>query len=102
MTRQASFAADGCKVVATPAAALTAAGAADEVMIIGGGRIYDLFLSKARRLYLTRVHADIDGDTFFPDIDAADWQLIDSEARPADASNEFAFDFRIYERTARS
>ena len=57
---------------------------------------------KARRLYLTRVHADIDGDTFFPSIDAADWQLIGGEARVADASNEYPFDFRVYERTVRS
>ena len=102
MSRQSSFTADGCDVVTTPATALTAAGAAEEVMIIGGGRIYEMFLPKARRLYLTRVHADIDGDTFFPNIDAADWQLIGSEARVADASNEFAFDFRVYERTVRS
>jgi len=102
MSRQAGFSADGCDVVTTPAAALAAAGVADEVMIIGGGRIYEMFLPKARRLYLTRVHADIDGDTFFPSIDTADWKLIGSEAREADASNEFAFDFRIYERTVHS
>jgi len=102
MSRHAGFTADGCDVVTTPAAALTAAGAADEVMIIGGGRIYEMFLPKARRLYLTRVHADIDGDTFFPSIDTADWQLIGSEAREADASNEFAFDFRVYERPVHS
>jgi len=102
MTRQTSFTADGCDVVTTPAAALTAAGAADEVMIIGGGRIYEMFLPKARRLYLTRVHTDTDGDTFFPAIDAADWQLMSSEPRAADAVNEVAFDFRVYERTARS
>ena len=102
MSRQSSFAADGCDVVTTPAAALTAAGAADEVMIIGGGRIYDMFLPKARRLYLTRVQADIDGDTFFPSVDVADWQLLSSEPHAADAVNEYAFDFRVYERTVRS
>ena len=102
MSRQSSFTADGCDVVTTPAAALAAAGAAEEVMIIGGGRIYEMFLPKARRLYLTRVHADIDGDTFFPAIEATDWQLLDSEARVADASNEYAFDFKVYERTVRS
>jgi dihydrofolate reductase len=102
MSRQSSFAADGCDVVTTPAAALTAAGAADEVMIIGGGRIYEMFLPKARRLYLTRVHADIDGDTFFPAMDAADWQLLSSESRTADERNEYAFDLRVYELRARS
>lgn len=102
MSRQSSFAADGCDVATTPAAALAAAGAADEVMIIGGGRIYEMFLPKARRLYLTRVHADIDGDTFFPNINAADWQLISREARTADEMNEYPFDLRVYERTVHS
>ncbi len=102
MTRQSNYAADGCDVVTTPAAALAAAGAADEVMVIGGGHIYEMFLPKAGRLYLTRVHASIDGDTFFPAVDAADWQLVSSEARVADASNDYAFDVRVYERTERS
>lgn len=102
MTRQSNYAADGCDVVTTPAAALAAAGAADEVMVIGGGHIYEMFLPKAGRLYLTRVHASIDGDTFFPAVDAADWQLVSSEARVADASNDYAFDVRVYERTGRS
>ncbi len=102
MTRQSDYAADGCDVVTTPAAALAAAGAADEVMVIGGGHIYEMFLPKAGRLYLTRVHASIDGDTFFPAVDAADWQLVSSEARVADASNDYAFDVRVYERTGRS
>jgi dihydrofolate reductase len=100
LTRQDGFAATGCEVVASPAAALTAAGDAEEIMIIGGSQIYDLFLPKAARLYLTRVHADIDGDAFFPELDAAEWQLIASEAHAADDANDFAFEFRTYERTA--
>ena len=45
----------------------------DEVMVIGGAQIYALCLPDADRLYLTRVHGDVDGDTFFPALDADDW-----------------------------
>lgn len=101
ITRQAGFPADGCDVVASPAAALRAAGDATEIMIIGGSQIYDLFMPKAGRLYVTRVQTEIDGDAFFPAINEADWELVDSESYEASDANEFAFDFRTYERRDR-
>lgn len=102
LTRQAGFAADGCDVVASPAEALAAAAEAEEVMIIGGGQIYELFLPKASRLYVTRVQASIDGDAFFPGIDETTWQLVDRVPHAADDANEYAFEFRTYERRGRS
>jgi dihydrofolate reductase len=98
LTRQAGFVADGCDVVATPAEALAVAAVADEIMIIGGSQVYELFLPKANRLYFTRVHADIDGDAFFPALDEAAWRLVDSKTHTADSANQFAFEFRDYER----
>ena len=89
-------------MVASPAAALDVAGHAEEIMIIGGGQIYDLFLPKAGRLHVTRVHTEIEGDAFFPEIDAGSWKLVDSEAFAASEANEFAFEFRTYERKDRS
>lgn len=101
ITRQPDFSADGCDVVASPAAALDVAGDAEEVMIIGGSQIYELFLPKAGRLHITRVRAEIEGDAFFPSIDEADWELVESESHEASEANEFAFDFRTYERKDR-
>ena len=102
ITRQADYDAQGCDVAASPADALCLAGDADEIFIIGGSEIYSLFLPKAGRLYLTRVHAEIEGDAFLPDIRERDWQLTDSEAHEADDVNQFAFEFRTYARTGRS
>jgi len=102
ITRQSGFSAAGCDVVVSPAAALAASGDADEIMIIGGSQIYDLFLPKAGRLYVTRVHTEIEGDAFFPDIAAGDWALVATEVHAASEVNEFAFDFRTYERKAGS
>jgi dihydrofolate reductase len=100
ITRQIGFSADGCDVVASPAAALDVAGDAEEIMIIGGSQIYDLFLPKAGRLHVTRVQAEIEGDAFFAEINDSDWRLVDSESHDADEANEFAFEFRTYERRA--
>ena len=98
VTRQADFVADGCDVVASFAEAIDAAGDAGEIMIIGGSQIYDLFLPQASRLYITRVHAEIEGDAFFPGIDETLWQLVSSEEHEADASNQYPFAFMSYER----
>lgn len=97
VTRQSGFAAAGCAVVASVDEAIAAADDAPEIMIIGGSEIYALFMPCAERLYLTRVHATVDGDAFFPELDDS-WHLVSDEARRADASNEFDFSLRCYER----
>jgi dihydrofolate reductase len=50
------------------------------------------------RLYLTRVHAQIEGDTRLPEIDWEQWQLVSSEPHTRDASNEFDFTFEVFDR----
>ena len=102
VTRKPDFVANGCDVVASPAAALEAAGDAQEIMVIGGSQIYELFLPKARRLYLTRVHAEIEGDAHLPELRHDDWFLVSRESHSADDTNEYPFEFRIYERKDRS
>lgn len=101
VTRQPNFQADGCELAASlPAACgLASAGATNEAFIIGGAEIYRQALPLASRLYLTRVHATIAGDKFFPDYAASDWQLASSESFPADENNEYATTFEIHERT---
>jgi len=98
ITRQAGFVAEGCDVVASPAAALEVAGDAAEIMIIGGSQIYELFMPKSTQLHVTQVHAEIDGDAFFPRIDENEWRLTETEAFAASEANEFAFEFRTYAR----
>jgi len=98
ITRQADFVAEGCDVVASLEDAAAAAGDDEEVMIIGGSQIYLLALPMAERLYLTRVHAEVDGDTFFPEIDETQWRLIIDEPHEADERNEYPYSFRVFER----
>lgn len=102
MTRQADFAAAGCTVVVSQQAALAAAAGAAEIMVIGGGQLYELFLPQAQRIYLTRVHTEVDGDAFFPALDDAVWQLTAEEQHEADEHNAHAFVLQRYERMRQS
>jgi dihydrofolate reductase len=54
---------------------------ADEIMIIGGAALYDALLPRADRIYLTEIHEAVEGDTFFPDFDKAEWQEVEREDR---------------------
>jgi len=94
------FGADGCLVVRSIDAALAAAaeGGADELMIAGGASVYAQLLPRADRLYLTWVHAAIDGDTRFPDFDADAWRETSREERPADEKNPHSVSFVVLER----
>lgn len=98
ITRQDGFAADGCDVVGSLDGAIAVAGDVDEIMIIGGSQIYALALPLAERLYITRVHADVEGDASFPAVDATRWSLVADEQHHADERNEFDFSFRVYDR----
>ncbi|MCI0334671.1 MAG: dihydrofolate reductase [Planctomycetes bacterium] len=72
----------------------------DEAFIIGGAELYQAALSHAKRLYLTRVHADVTGDTFFPTVSWDDWRLVETLDSDADGKNEHPHTFQIYERVA--
>jgi dihydrofolate reductase len=89
---------DGCEVVDTPDAAIRLAGDAEEVMVIGGGGVYSQMLSMADRIYMTRIDATFDGDTFFPELNDDEWQVVDCVDFPADESRQFGFSFVTLDR----
>ncbi len=98
MTRDQDWQHEGCTVVHDVEAALAAAGDAPEIAIIGGAEIYAAFLPLAHRIELTRVRAEIDGDTLFPAFEGPDWRLAQSTHHPADAEHAHAMDFETWER----
>jgi dihydrofolate reductase len=93
VSRQPGLGIDGCVVVPSLDAALEAAGEADEACVIGGAEIYRLALPLAEMLHVTRVHATVGADTFFPVIDAADWEEISREECPADERHAYPYSF---------
>lgn len=98
LSRQNGLDIAGCEVVNTVDAALAAAGDVDEVMVIGGGEIYRQFLPMADRIYLTRVQAEVDGDTRFPELDMDEWDVTAVAEYPAIGDREFAFDIETLDR----
>lgn len=102
ITRQEGYVADGCDVVDSPMAAIEAAGDAAEIMIIGGSHIYEAFLPKADRIYLTRVHAEVAGDAFLPELQADEWSADSTENHAADDTNDFETEFAVLNRKAGS
>jgi len=71
----------------------------DEVFIIGGGSIYKQFMPYSNKLYITRIDADIEGDTYFTDIDEDEWTIMFKERHEKDEKNQYNYTYEIYERT---
>ncbi len=100
VTRQEGYSAPGAEVVpGVDEAVKLASTSSDEVFIIGGGQLYGYGMEIADRLYLTRVHTEIDGaDAFFPDVDFLEWRLVSSVKHPADERHAHAFTQMVFER----
>lgn len=98
VTHRPGYAAPGCRVVHSLEEAFAAADGADEIFVIGGGELYAQTLDRADRLYLTRVHARVEGETRFPDFDADAWREIARVRHEADERHAYAFSFATLER----
>ena len=103
LTRSGRVPFAGMQSVETLEQALFVAGLeqADELCVIGGGEVFALALPQATRMHLTWVDTTVEGaDAFFPRFDPNEWRELSREAHPADARNEFAFEFADFERIA--
>jgi dihydrofolate reductase len=93
ITRQPGYLATGATVVDSLDAAISVAGDTAEVCVIGGAEVYRLALPRAGLIHLTRIHARVPADTYFPELDAAQWREVDREDRPADEKHAYAYSF---------
>lgn len=101
VTRQRGLELPGAIVVNSLNEALAVAGDAVEVCVIGGAEIYALALPLADTVHLTRVHATVDADTYFPALDPAQWQQVACEERAADERHAHGFAFVELRRASR-
>lgn len=100
ITRNADWHADGVITAHSLDEALVAAGAVDEVMIIGGGHLYAEALPKATRLYLTQIDLDaMEADTWFPEYSPEQWHLVHEDLHQPDDKNPHAYCFQTLERS---
>jgi dihydrofolate reductase len=98
VSKDNTYQAQDAVVVDSIDAALHAAGNVEEVMIIGGASLYEQTLPQASRLYMTIVHAEVQGDAWFPEFDTSQWREIHREEHEADEKNPYACSFVILER----
>jgi dihydrofolate reductase len=91
-----SYAPPGAEVFGDLESALAAC--PDGCFVIGGGVTYEQALPLADRVYATRVHAEVDGDTFFPELPPGEWRCV-WESDPVE-ENDHAYTFRLYERAS--
>lgn len=70
----------------------------EEIVLLGGGELFKQYLPKADKLYLTQIQAEIEGDTFFPELNWNEWKIEYDEYRQADENNVYDLRFLILVR----
>ena len=100
ITRRDDWQAEGVVKVKSLEEALQAAEQTDakEAFIIGGGEIFRQSFPMADKIYITRVHTQLDGDAFFPEIKEGEWQLFSNLDCSADARHAYAYSFQLWKR----
>jgi len=99
ITRQSDFEFEGAKVANSIDEAIALCDQDDCPFITGGAEIYRLALPLVNEIQLTRVHKEIEGDTFLPEIDWNQWNLVSSKRHEKDKKNEVDYSFEIYQRS---
>jgi len=97
ITRQ-NITVEGCEVVNSIEAALALCKGEDEVFIVGGAEIYRQAMHLTDRIYLTIVHQQFEGDSFFPEIDKSVWHEVSREDYEPDEKNSLPYSFITYEK----
>ncbi len=106
ITRNRDFAPKGAIAVESVEQALKVAAdcalarASNEIMVIGGAEIYTQLMPHAKRIYLTRVHAEPEGDIRFPDFDAGNWREVESVYHPREADDQHDYTLLRLERNS--
>lgn len=104
ITNNKNYSANGIKVATSLddalkiAEAITLIDGKEEVMVIGGAGVYALCLPRADRLYYTKVHAAVNGDAFFPEVNWKEWKLISQEDYKSSEKNPYDYSFCVYEK----
>ena len=98
MTRDLGYESPGVVVVHSFDQAVAACEDQQEAFVIGGEAVFREALPRSQRLYLTRVHKNVEGDAYFPEAELAGWKLLQQERHPEGDKNDYPFTFCVYER----
>ncbi|NYT46409.1 MAG: type 3 dihydrofolate reductase [Candidatus Methanofishera endochildressiae] len=98
ISRNPDYLQPGCLVFNDIDSALTSCTDIEEVFVIGGATLYEATLARADRLYITEIQKEFSGDTWFPEINQEQWQVVSREDINNDSSVDFSYSFMVYER----
>ncbi|GAE27439.1 dihydrofolate reductase [Halalkalibacter wakoensis JCM 9140] len=98
LTRDEQYEAEGCEIVHSVEEVLQIASSEDECFVIGGTEVFKLFWNHVDKLYVTHIDESFEGDTYFPEISAHEWEIVSVEKGMVDDKNKYDHEFRLYER----
>jgi dihydrofolate reductase len=98
ITRNPDYVAEGAEIARSVDEALALCAGEPEVSIIGGGQVYEQAMSRTDRVYLTRIHLDVEGDTFLPDLPAEQWREVERRAFDKGERDDAAFTLVVLDR----
>lgn len=100
ITRNPDYQVEGCLAVSSleEAFQLSKEQQQEEVFVLGGGEIYQQAMDLVDRIYLTEIHGEFEGDTFFPEINTAIWKEVKRDEHGADEKNPYSYAFVVLER----
>jgi len=99
LSRDQGFRSPGCTIFHDLDTALEYCRDRDETFIMGGADLFQLTIGRVARIYLTEVHARVDGDTYFPQFNRREWRELSREDHPADDKNEYPYSFVVLDRS---
>lgn len=98
ITRNMDYVAEGAEIVRSVDEALAVCAGEPEVSIIGGGQVYAQAMDRTDRIYLTRIHLDVEGDTFLPELAAEEWVEVERRAFEKGERDDAAFALVVLDR----
>jgi dihydrofolate reductase len=98
LTRDRRYIQDGCFIAHSLEEVLDMTKGEQETFVIGGAEVYSMFLPYAKKLYMTYIDHEFQGDTYFPEIDYDEWKLVSKVMGEKNEKNPYHYFFQVYER----
>lgn len=98
LTKQKDFTFNGCEIAHSIDDVFKLCKNEQEVFIFGGEQIYSMFLPYIEKIYMTKIHHEFEGDTFFPEVNVEEWNEVSVIKGVTNNKNPYEYYFHIYER----
>ncbi|MCY9661636.1 dihydrofolate reductase [Paenibacillus chondroitinus] len=98
LSRDTELSIEGCEMAHSIQEVFDLCQNEEKIFIFGGEQIYKLFMPYVKKMYVTKIHHEFEGDTYFPEIDFSEWKEVSVEKGITDSKNPYTYFFHIYDR----